>query len=169
MRGRLDHPPSPETHEKRGERVHFGTDTGGGLEPGFHLGMKTSDVTTKLWSSVPCPDCGVPASAACVLCSGGPRFDAHVNRKRSALEALERKKLARAELRCSRSRNASSMFKRKIPEVLTASPLRVPCPSCAAEVGKDCMTSKGGLSAVHLVRIKAALLVPVLPIRRGAA
>jgi hypothetical protein len=112
----------------------------------------------------------VPASVAWVLYSGGLRFDAHANRKMSALEALGRKKLARAALCRSRSgEDASSMFKRKIPEVLTASPLRVPCPSCAAEVGKDCMTSKGGFSAVHLVRIKAALLVPVLPVRRGAA
>ena len=57
--------------------------------------MRTSSVTEKLWSSVPCPDCGVPAGYRWLLYSGGLRNDAHVNRKLAAVEILERKQRRR--------------------------------------------------------------------------
>ena len=55
------------------------------------FGMKKRELTKKQVSSVPCPTCGVSAGRRCVLNSGGLRFEAHVNRKLSAIEVIERK------------------------------------------------------------------------------
>jgi hypothetical protein len=53
--------------------------------------VKKSELTPKQLSSVPCPTCGVAAGKRCVLHSGGLRLEPHVDRKLSAIEAIERK------------------------------------------------------------------------------
>jgi len=53
--------------------------------------MKKKDLTSKQISSVPCPTCGAAIGKRCVLHSGGPRSEPHVDRKFSATAAFERK------------------------------------------------------------------------------
>jgi hypothetical protein len=45
-----------------------------------------------------------------------------------------------------------------VPDVLPVSPLALACPRCGAKIGKDCLTTCGGFSAMHVARIKAAAL-----------
>jgi hypothetical protein len=59
----------------------------------YCIWMKIKELTPKQLISVPCPTCGVPARRRCVLLSGAPRFSPHVDRRLSAAEAVERKKL----------------------------------------------------------------------------
>jgi hypothetical protein len=56
-----------------------------------YLRMKKKDLTPKQACSVPCPTCGVAAGRRCVLHSGTLRFQPHVDRKLSAIEAIEKK------------------------------------------------------------------------------
>jgi hypothetical protein len=51
--------------------------------------MKTTELTRKQLSSVPCPTCGVSAGQRCVLVTGAPRKGPHVNRKLAATEVVE--------------------------------------------------------------------------------
>jgi hypothetical protein len=51
--------------------------------------MKKSELTPKQISSVPCPTCGVSSGECCVLHSGLPRSESHVDRKFAAIEAIE--------------------------------------------------------------------------------
>jgi len=60
-----------------------------------------------------------------------------------------------AALICHRA----SVLKGNIPEVLATSALGITCPFCGAKPGLDCMTTSGGFSAVHIVRIKAAAAI----------
>jgi len=53
--------------------------------------VKKSELTLKQISSVRCPTCGVPARTRCVLHSGAPRSESHVDRKFAAIKASERK------------------------------------------------------------------------------
>jgi hypothetical protein len=53
--------------------------------------MKKHDLTPKQLASVPCPTCGVGIGQNCVLHSGAPRSDAHVDRKLAAAEFFEKK------------------------------------------------------------------------------
>jgi hypothetical protein len=55
--------------------------------------MKTRNLTAKQLSSIPCPTCGVAAGHSCVLYSGAPRFAPHVDRRFSAIAAIERKQI----------------------------------------------------------------------------
>ncbi|MHB8503158.1 MAG: zinc finger domain-containing protein [Candidatus Acidiferrales bacterium] len=55
------------------------------------MSLKKSQLTPKQVSSVPCPTCGVAAGERCVLHSGAPRSESHVDRKFAAIEAAERK------------------------------------------------------------------------------
>jgi hypothetical protein len=57
--------------------------------------MKKSDLTAKQLFSVPCPTCGVSSGERCLLHSGAPRTQAHLDRKLSAVEALETKRIPR--------------------------------------------------------------------------
>ena len=57
--------------------------------------MRMDELTPKQFSAVPCPTCGVAAGMRCLLHSGEPRVDAHVDRKLSAAEAIEMKQLPR--------------------------------------------------------------------------
>lgn len=57
--------------------------------------MRMNELTPKQFSAVPCPTCGVAAGMRCLLHSGEPRVDAHVDRKLSAAEAIEMKQLPR--------------------------------------------------------------------------
>ena len=51
--------------------------------------MKKKDLTPELLMSVPCPTCGVAAGEHCMLNSGSPRAEPHVERKYAAAEAVE--------------------------------------------------------------------------------
>jgi hypothetical protein len=53
--------------------------------------MKTRELTPKQLTTVPCPTCGAAAGERCVLLSGGPRKEPHVNRKLAATEAVEKR------------------------------------------------------------------------------
>jgi hypothetical protein len=53
--------------------------------------VKKEELTRRQISYVPCPTCGVAVGKPCIVYSGGLRFEAHVARKLSAIEALERK------------------------------------------------------------------------------
>ncbi len=44
----------------------------------------------------------------------------------------------------------------RVPRVIPTDPLKLSCPFCGAKKGKDCATSGGGFSVVHVLRIKAA-------------
>lgn len=48
------------------------------------------------------------------------------------------------------------MVKPIVAIVLPISPITLECPFCKAKPGKDCFTSSGGFSALHVQRIKAA-------------
>jgi CRP/FNR family cyclic AMP-dependent transcriptional regulator len=52
--------------------------------------MKKKELSTKQLLSVPCPTCGVAAGQRCVLHSGAQRSEPHVDRKLSAIEAIEK-------------------------------------------------------------------------------
>ncbi len=55
------------------------------------------DLTSDQLSSVPCPTCGASVGQRCVLHSGGPRSEPHVDRKLSAAEAMENKRFRRIQ------------------------------------------------------------------------
>jgi hypothetical protein len=57
--------------------------------------MRTSNLTAKQLFSVPCPTCGVAAGMRCLLHSGGLRNEAHVDRKLTAIAAIETKRIHR--------------------------------------------------------------------------
>jgi hypothetical protein len=59
------------------------------------MGMRKSDLSAKQLLAVRCPTCGVAPGERCVLHSGAPRSEAHTDRKFSAAEAIETKKIAR--------------------------------------------------------------------------
>ena len=46
-------------------------------------------LTPKQFSSVPCPTCGVGLGERCLLHSGSPRLEPHLDRKLVAAEAIE--------------------------------------------------------------------------------
>jgi hypothetical protein len=60
-------------------------------------GMRMGDLTPKQLLSVPCPTCGVAAGARCLLHSGAPRLEPHVDRKLSAADAIELKRSRRED------------------------------------------------------------------------
>ena len=43
-----------------------------------------------------------------------------------------------------------------IPKILFVRPESLRCPLCGAEPEKDCSTSLGGFSVIHVARIKSA-------------
>jgi len=53
--------------------------------------MKIHELTPKQLSSVACPTCGVQVGERCVLHSGAPRSEPHVDRKLAAADSLEKK------------------------------------------------------------------------------
>jgi hypothetical protein len=53
-------------------------------------------------------------------------------------------------------------LKGKIPEILPISPMSLLCPTCMSMPGRDCITTSGGLAAIHIARIKAAALADKL-------
>jgi hypothetical protein len=53
--------------------------------------MKMRDLTAKQLIAVPCPTCGAAAGERCVLHSGAPRSEPHVDRKLSAAEVIEKR------------------------------------------------------------------------------
>jgi len=58
--------------------------------------MKMKELTPKQLSAVPCPTCGVAAGKRCVLLSGAPRNEPHVDRKIAATEAVEKERFKSA-------------------------------------------------------------------------
>jgi hypothetical protein len=57
--------------------------------------MRTSNLTAKQLFFVPCPACGVAAGMRCLLHSGGLRNEAHIDRKFTAIAAIETKRIHR--------------------------------------------------------------------------
>jgi len=53
------------------------------------------DLTVKQLTAVSCPTCGVAPGKRCLLHSGALRSDSHVDRKLSAVEAIELKRMPR--------------------------------------------------------------------------
>jgi len=51
--------------------------------------MKKRELTREQLISVPCPTCGVAAGERCLLHSGSPRSEPHVDRKFAATKAIE--------------------------------------------------------------------------------
>src|SRR5882724_8944102 len=54
--------------------------------------MRMRDMTSRLLLAGPCPTCGVAVGKGCVLHSGQPRNEPHLDRKLCAIEALESKR-----------------------------------------------------------------------------
>jgi hypothetical protein len=54
--------------------------------------MRMMDMTPKQLSAVPCPRCGAGIGERCLLHSGALRADPHVDRRLSAIEAVEIKR-----------------------------------------------------------------------------
>ena len=65
----------------------------------YYIKMRKSDLTAKEWSSVPCPTCGVAPGEPCLLHSGALRTEPHVDRKLSAVEAIEANRISRGPRR----------------------------------------------------------------------
>jgi len=57
--------------------------------------MKKKELTAKQSLSVACSTCGVAPGERCLLHSGAPRSGPHVDRKLSAAEAIEAKRIPR--------------------------------------------------------------------------
>jgi len=57
--------------------------------------MKTKELTTEQLFSVPCPTCGVPAGKPCVLNTGTPRNNPHIDRKFCAADLTKAKRNGR--------------------------------------------------------------------------
>jgi len=57
--------------------------------------MRMRNVTGKIFLAVPCPACGVAAGVRCLLHSRGPRNEPHTDRKLTAIEAIESKRIPR--------------------------------------------------------------------------
>ncbi len=55
------------------------------------------DLSPKQLSAVPCPTCGVRPGERCILHSGAPRTESHVDRKLCAAEAIEVERYRRAQ------------------------------------------------------------------------
>jgi hypothetical protein len=51
--------------------------------------VRMTDVTPQLLLAVPCPTCGVDAGKHCLLHTGEPSPDPHIDRKLDAAEAIE--------------------------------------------------------------------------------
>lgn len=49
-------------------------------------------MTPRLLLAVPCPTCGAAAGKGCLLHSGQPRNELHIDRKLSAIEAVEKQR-----------------------------------------------------------------------------
>jgi hypothetical protein len=58
--------------------------------------MKIKQLTTKELLSVPCPTCGAANGKPCELHAGGQRNEPHTNRKFAAAEAVEMKRIYKA-------------------------------------------------------------------------
>jgi len=54
--------------------------------------MKIHELTPKQLASIPCPTCGAGVGERCVLHSGGPRSEPHVDRKLAAAECFDKSK-----------------------------------------------------------------------------
>ena len=68
-----------------------GTDLSATLPHSIQVRM--SDLTAKQSFSVPCPTCGVGCGERCLLHSGSPRTEPHLDRKLSAFEAIKAKRI----------------------------------------------------------------------------
>ena len=55
-----------------------------------------------------------------------------------------------------------------IPERLPIGPMSLTCPHCKSKRGKDCTTTAGGFSAIHLERIEMAALADKMAVVRDS-
>lgn len=56
--------------------------------------MRMKSLTPKLFLSVPCPTCKVAAGKRCLLHSGDLRSEPHLDRKLTAVEGVETKRIS---------------------------------------------------------------------------
>src|SRR5712671_6723587 len=59
------------------------------------VAMRIRDIAPKIFLSVPCPTCLAAPGKRCLLHSGAPRSQPHVDRKLTAAEAIEMKRIPR--------------------------------------------------------------------------
>jgi hypothetical protein len=64
--------------------------------PASLVSMRMRDLSAGMFLAVPCPTCGVAAGMRCLLHSGGRRNEPHIDRKLIAIEAVETKRILRA-------------------------------------------------------------------------
>jgi len=57
--------------------------------------------------------------------------------------------------------------KGEIPKFLRTSPMSLLCPTCMSMPGRDCITTSGRFAAIHVARIKAAVLADKQKISNG--
>src|ERR1700688_2645597 len=98
-----------------------------------HSQMRMNDLTAKQLVSVPCPRCGVATGEQCLLHSGFPRSDPHVDRKLSAAEMIETKRISRGH-RTSINPLATNKPRHTLVSLLTNSDLEVCCYLISAKV-----------------------------------
>jgi hypothetical protein len=72
-----------------------------GRAPAHNIRMRMGELTSRELSSVRCPTCGVAAGERCRLHSGSPCFEPHLDRKLSAIESLEQKRVLEVNLRAA--------------------------------------------------------------------
>jgi hypothetical protein len=65
------------------------------------ISMRMLELTRSELCSVRCPICGVAAGKLCHLASGSTSIEPHLDRKLSAIEALEQKKILETNLRAT--------------------------------------------------------------------
>jgi len=92
------HRPATPPRHPRPDAMRLGVQNGTTFHFGLHCGSRLlhpvsmKNLTAKQISSVPCPTCGVAAGKRCVLLSGAPRKEPHVDRKIAATEAVKKER-----------------------------------------------------------------------------
>ena len=78
--------------------------------------MRMKDLTSRQLFSVPCTRCGAATGHLCGLHSGGLRFEPHLDRKLSAIEAVERKRM-HVDVKPLNSKIAKLIYIEKMPHL----------------------------------------------------
>jgi hypothetical protein len=81
-----------------------------------HIRMRMKDLTSRQLFSVPCTRCGAATGHLCGLHSGGLRFEPHLDRKLSAIEAVERKRM-HVDVKPLNSKIAKLIYIEKMPHL----------------------------------------------------
>jgi hypothetical protein len=81
-----------------------------------HIRMRMKDLTSRQLFSVPCPRCGAATGRKCELHSGGLRFEPHLDRKLSAIEAVETKRM-HVDAKATQFKNREVIYIEKMPHL----------------------------------------------------